>query len=116
MREIYRAPDSVLGRHVAIKVLFSHVAEDPGLRARFTREALAAARLSGEPHVVAIYDVGEAGGRPFIVMEYMPGGSIADRLAAGRPEEAEAFVWVDEIARALDAAHARGIVHRDVKP
>jgi serine/threonine-protein kinase len=116
MGEIFRAADTVLGRDVAIKVLFPHVAADPELRARFTREALAAARLSGEAHVVAIYDVGEAEGRPFIVMEYMPGGSIADRLAAGRPAEAEALCWLDEIARALDAAHARGIVHRDVKP
>src|SRR6478609_6514129 len=116
MGEIFRATDTVLGRDVAIKVLFPHVAADPELRGRFTREALAAARLSGEAHVVAIYDVGEAEGRPFIVMEYMPGGSIADRLAAGRPAEAESLRWLDEIARALDAAHARGIVHRDVKP
>src|SRR5262245_58027448 len=116
MGEIYRATDTVLGRDVAIKVLFAHHAADPELRARFTREALAAARLSGEPHTVAIYDVGEADGRPFIVMEHMPGGSLADRLAAGRPSTAEALAWIDETARALDAAHGRGIVHRDVKP
>src|SRR3954469_10232578 len=116
MGEIYRATDTELGRDVAIKVLYPHVAADPDLRARFTREALAAARLSGEPHVVAIYDVGETEGRPFIVMEYMPGGSLADRLAAGGVTEAEALLWIDETARALDAAHARGIVHRDVKP
>ena len=116
MGEIYRATDVALGRDVAIKMLFAHHAADDEIRARFTREALAAARLSGEPHTVAIYDVGEADGRPFIVMEYMPGGSLADRLARGRPSTAEALQWVDETARALDAAHGRGVVHRDVKP
>src|SRR5262245_34325947 len=104
MGEIYRATDTVLGRDVAIKVLFPQHAADPEVRARFTREALAAARLSGEPNTVAIYDVGETDDRPFIVMEHMPGGSLADRLAAGRPEPAQALGWVEETARALDAA------------
>jgi eukaryotic-like serine/threonine-protein kinase len=116
MGEIYRATDTALGRDVAIKVLFAHLASDEDVRARFTREALAAARLSGEPHTVAIYDIGEADGRPFIVMEYLPGGSLAERLESGRPPPAEALAWIDEAARALDAAHGRGVVHRDVKP
>jgi eukaryotic-like serine/threonine-protein kinase len=116
MGEIYRATDTALGRDVAIKVLFAHLASDEDVRARFTREALAAARLSGEPHTVAIYDIGEADGRPFIVMEYLPGGSLAERLEAGQPAPAEALAWIDEAARALDAAHGRGVVHRDVKP
>lgn len=116
MGEIYRATDTELGRDVAIKVLFPHVAASPEQRGRFTREALAAARLSGEPHTVAIYDVGEIDERPFIVMQYMAGGSLADRLAAGPASEAEALMWIEQTARALDAAHARGVVHRDVKP
>jgi len=69
MGEIFRAEDEVLGRTVAIKLLSEQYARDESLRARFTREALAAARLSGEPGTVTIFDVGEWGGRPFIVME-----------------------------------------------
>lgn len=85
MGEILRVEDSELGRTVAIKVLAERFARDPSLRQRFTREALAAARLSGDPSTVTIYDVGEWQGRPFIVMEYVDGGSLEDRLRAGRP-------------------------------
>src|SRR5262245_14075885 len=85
MGEIFRATDDVLGRAVAIKVLAERYASDEAIRQRFTREALAAARLSGEPHTVTIYDVGEWNERPFIVMEYLGGGSISDRMrASGR--------------------------------
>jgi serine/threonine-protein kinase len=116
MGEIYVALDLDLGRTVAIKVLAEGLAEDAAVRARFRREALTAARLSGELHVVTIYDVGEGGGRPFIVMEYLPGGTLADR-ALGLPVEPDAALeWLGEAASALDAAHARGVVHRDVKP
>jgi serine/threonine protein kinase len=68
MGEIYRATDAVLGRDVAIKILAERYAQDASVRERFTREALAAARLSGEPNTVTIYDVGEHAGRPYIVM------------------------------------------------
>ena len=116
MGEIYRATDEALGRDVAVKILAERYAQDEPLRARFTREALAAARLSGEPHTVTIFDVGEHGERPFIVMEYLPGGSLEDRLKAGPVAAGDALAWLDDAALALDAAHERGVVHRDVKP
>ena len=116
MGEIYRAEDTTLGREVAIKVLSERYAEDAAVRQRFKREALAAARLSGEDSTVTIFDVGEWNERPFIVMEYLGGGSIADRLSRGPVPTSQALAWLDEAASALDAAHANGIVHRDVKP
>src|ERR687884_1974218 len=80
MGEIYRATDATLGRAVAVKLLAERYSRDDGVRQRFTREALSAARLSGEPHVVTIFDVGEYASRPFIVMEYLSGGSPGQRL------------------------------------
>ena len=116
MGEIYLAEDASLGRRVAIKLLAERFARDEDVRRRFTREALAAARLSGHPHIVTIFDVGEGDGRPFIVMEYLDGGTLADRVRAGRVSRKEAIEWLRQAAEALDDAHARGIVHRDVKP
>jgi serine/threonine protein kinase len=116
MGDIYRARDSMLDREVAIKVLAERYAEDEATRGRFTREALASARLSSDPAIVTIFDVGEWEGRPFIVMEFLGGGSLEDRLAKGRPPTAQALAWLEQTARALDTAHAQGIVHRDVKP
>ena len=116
MGEIFRAEDSELGRVVAIKVLAERYARDPSLRQRFTREALAAARLSGDPRTVTIFDVGEWEGRPFIVMEHLDGGSLEDRLRSSPPSTDEALDWLTQAAAALDAAHAKGVVHRDVKP
>jgi eukaryotic-like serine/threonine-protein kinase len=115
MGEIYLAHDRMLGRTVAVKLLAERLAEDPELRERFRREALAAARLSAEPHVVTIFDVGEHGGRPFTVIEYLPGGTLAQRMD-GPVEPARALAWLRQAAEALDAAHAGGVVHRDVKP
>lgn len=117
MGEIYRAEDGVLSRVVAIKVLGEHFADEEGVRRRFTREALAAARLSNAPSTITIFDVGEHEGRPYIVMEYLAGGSLADRLADGDAQPpARALPWLRQAAAALDAAHAKGVVHRDVKP
>jgi serine/threonine protein kinase len=117
MGEIYRATDSALGRAVAIKILAERYAEDDAVRSRFTREALAAARLSGQRNTVTIYDVGEHTGRPYIVMEYLGGGSLEDVLRDEGAEPPErAFTWLEQAAGALDAAHAEGVVHRDVKP
>ena len=117
MGEIYRATDSSLGRAVAVKLLAERYARDESVRRRFTREALAAARLSGEPHVVMIFDVGEYGGRPFIVMEYLGGGSLEERVRNhGAQGPAQALDWLGQAAIALDAAHRHGVVHRDVKP
>jgi eukaryotic-like serine/threonine-protein kinase len=116
MGDIYRATDSVLGRDVAVKVLAERYAQDESIRSRFTREALAAARLSGAPATVTIFDVGEHEGRPFIVMEYLPGGSLEERVRSGAQEPGRAIGWLEQAGAALDAAHATGIVHRDVKP
>ena len=117
MGEIYRATDRELGRDVAVKVLAERFAADEESRARFKREALAAARLSGTPNIVTIFDVGEHNGRPLIVMEFFPGGSLEERIDSRKPcAPGQALDWIEEAAAALDAAHAAGIVHRDVKP
>jgi eukaryotic-like serine/threonine-protein kinase len=117
MAEVYRATDQELGREVAVKVLSDRYAQDESLRRRFSHEALAAARLSGNPHIVTIYDVVEHGGRPMIVMELLPGGSLEQRTTRGVPcAPRQVLDWLDDAAAAIDAAHAVGIVHRDVKP
>ena len=102
---------------LAIKVLADHLAEQPRFVERFEREARLAASLSGHSHVITIYDVGEHEGRPFIVMEYLSGGTVADRLRSGRrPTPVDAIRWLRQAASALDFAHQRGVLHRDVKP
>jgi eukaryotic-like serine/threonine-protein kinase len=116
MGAVWAAEDTILGRTVAIKLLAAQFADDGRAVRRFQREARAAATLSAHPHVVTIYDVGEHDGLPFIVMEHMAGGSMADVLREGPPARVDATRWLAEAAAALDAAHARGIVHRDVKP
>ena len=117
MAEVYRATDRVLGRLVAVKVLSVHLAADEGIRTRFMREAQMAAILSGARNIVTIFDVGDlTDGRPYIVMEYLGGGSVADRLRVGPISPPQAIEWLEQAARGLDGAHAVGIVHRDVKP
>ena len=119
------ADDLVLGRAVAIKVLAERFAYDDMAMRRFKREARAAARVSTHAHVVTIYDVGDlevdprdvdSSPRPFIVMEYLAGGTVADAIRVGAVRRQEAVRWIREAASALDHAHARGIVHRDIKP
>jgi eukaryotic-like serine/threonine-protein kinase len=117
MGDIYRATDSVLGREVAVKILAERYSQDQSVRQRFKREALAAARLSGEPNIVTIFDVGEHHERPYIVMEYLPGGSLDEVLREGGAQQPQqVFAWLEQAGRALDTAHERGVVHRDVKP
>src|SRR4051794_9221527 len=116
MGEIYLAEDTELARKVVIKVLDERYADRTDLRRRFRREALTAARLSGEPHTVTIFDVGEYNGRPFIVMEYLAGGSLADKARSGPVSHEQALDWLGQAGEAIDAAHARGVVHRDIKP
>ena len=117
MGEVYRAVDGELERPVAIKLLAAAYAAEPDLRQRFTREALAAARLSAGPNTVTVYDVGEWQERPFLVMEYLAGGSLEQRLRRrGKPPTGQALAWLEQAGAALDHAHANGVVHRDVKP
>jgi serine/threonine protein kinase/uncharacterized membrane protein YeaQ/YmgE (transglycosylase-associated protein family) len=116
MGSVYVAHDRELRRNVAVKLLSERFESDAEARRRFLREALAAARVSGHPHIVTIFDVGEWGGRPFIVMEYLPNGSVGDRIRGGPVGAPQALVWLGQAADALDAAHQQGVVHRDVKP
>jgi serine/threonine-protein kinase len=117
MGEVYRATDSVLSRTVAVKLLSERYATQDDARARFRREATAAARLSSAPNIVTVFDVAEHRGRPLIVMEYLEGGSVHERVrAGGRVPRRQALRWLEQAADALDRAHAHGVVHRDVKP
>ena len=116
MADVFEGVDERLGRPVAVKVLREEVARRPELRARFEQEARSAARLSHR-NVVAVYDTGEEpDGTPYLVMERLPGETLADRIADG-PQDPE---WVVRLAGdvlgALGAAHAAGVIHRDVKP
>src|SRR5918911_535404 len=105
MASVWGAHHELLDRHVAVKVLAPHLAEDPMARKRFQREARAAAGLSSHPYVVTIYDVGEHDGGVFMVMELMRGGSVADRLRRGEPISRDtALRWLGEAAAALDVA------------
>ena len=116
MGEVYRATDSVLGRTVAVKLLSERHSREPEARARFRREALAAARVSGARNVVTLFDVAEHDGRPLIVMEYVDGGSVHEAVRRGPVARELALEWLEQTAGALDRAHAEGVVHRDVKP
>jgi serine/threonine-protein kinase len=117
MGQVYRATDDVLGREVAIKLLDDRFASDTQTRKRFEREAWAAAQLSSHPHAITIYDVGECDQRPFIVMEFLSGGSLDDVLReSGTAPPHRALEWLAQAASALDHAHEHGLVHRDVKP
>ena len=116
MADVYAATDDTLDRQVAIKILNERFAGDPEIRARFTREARIAARLSTEPNVITIFDVADVAGQPAIVMEFVAGGTLADRMRAARIPPALALAWLEQAGRALDAAHAAGVIHRDVKP
>ena len=117
MASVWAAEDRVLGRRVAVKLLAEQFVGDARAKVRFMREARAAAALSSHPHVVTIFDVGEHEGRPYIVMEYLAGGSVADAVQDGQSVPPDrALTWLRAAASALDAAHERDVVHRDVKP
>ena len=115
MGEVYRAKDTRLDRTVALKVLPQHLAADPDLRQRFEREARAVSSLN-HPHICALFDVGQQDGTDFLVMEYLEGETLADRLSRGPLPTEQVLRYGIEIADALDKAHRQGIVHRDLKP
>ena len=115
MGEIYKATDTRLDRTVAIKVLPEHVADDPDLKQRFEHEARTVAALS-HPHICTLYDVGEHDGRPFIAMELLEGQVLSQRIASHPVRMEQVVEWSLQVADGLAAAHAKGIVHRDIKP
>src|ERR1041385_5716179 len=114
MGEVYLARDTQLDRDVALKILTADVARDPQRLHRFLQEARAAAALS-HPNIAHIYEIGEVDGSHFIAMEYVEGQSL-DQKIAGRPlRMSEQLDYAIQIADALDEAHGRGIIHRDIK-
>ena len=115
MGEVYRAKDTRLGRDVAVKVLPAHMSSSPELRQRLEREAKTISQLS-HPHICMLHDVGHQNGTDYLVMEFLEGETLADRLAKGALPVEQALRIGTEIAGALDAAHRSGIVHRDLKP
>ena len=115
MGEVYKARDTRLDRTVAIKVLPEHVAADPDLKQRFEREAKTISSLN-HPHICTLYDIGSQDGIDFLVMEYLDGETLAQRLEQGALPLDQALKVAIEIADALDKAHRQGIVHRDLKP
>ncbi|MGD9902832.1 MAG: protein kinase [Vicinamibacterales bacterium] len=115
MGEVFKARDSRLHRDVALKVIVAARALDAGSVARFEREARAAAALN-HPHIVGIHDVGTFEGAPFLISELLEGDSLRHHIDRGRVAMRDALLWTAQAADALAAAHAKGIVHRDVKP
>jgi len=116
MSTVYRAFDETLERQVAVKLMNREVSADSDQLERFRREARAVAQLN-HPHVVSVIDAGEDEGRPYIVFEYVEGETLKERIRRnGRLAISESIAYAIEIGRALGAAHARHIVHRDVKP
>jgi len=115
MGEVYRATDTRLARTVAVKVLPAHLSERPEARERFEREARAISSLN-HPHICALYDVGQQDGVSFLVMEYLEGDTLGERVAKGALPLEQAVEYGVQIASALDKAHSQGISHRDLKP
>ena len=114
MAVVYLAHDPNFDREVVIKVIKREYSAYPEFRARFSREAKVIARLEHEA-IVPVHDFGEHEGQPYIVMRHMTGGTLSDRLEAGPLSLPEAAHIVARIADALDHAHAKGIIHRDLK-
>jgi serine/threonine protein kinase len=114
--DVVLARDTELDRDVAIKILTTGAGDDPSVVDRFAREAVIAARLGRHQHVVTVYDTGRWRGRPYLVLELQPGGSVEEAIAASPVARDRALRWLREAADAIDAAHELGVVHRDLKP
>jgi eukaryotic-like serine/threonine-protein kinase len=115
MGEVYRARDTRLDRTVAVKILPAHLSRSEEVRQRFEREARTISSLS-HPHICALYDVGNQDGTEYLVMEFLEGETLTDRLSRGLLPLESVLRYGIEIAGALDKAHRQGIVHRDLKP
>lgn len=115
MATVWLAADETLARPVAAKILHEHLSADPVFRKRFRIEALSAARLS-HPNIVSVFDTGVHEGRPFIVMEYLAGGTMKDLLGQGPLEVRRTCAIGAEVCQALSYAHGAGVIHRDIKP
>ncbi len=115
MGDVYRARDTRLERTVAVKILRNSILSHADMRVRFEQEARSAATLN-DPHVCAIYDVGSQDGIGYLVMEYLEGETLAQRLKHKPVSRDDAILWGIQIAGALDQAHRNGLVHRDIKP
>ena len=115
MGDVYKARDTRLDRTVAIKILPDALATDPQFRERFDREARSISQVT-HPHICVLYDVGEQAGTAYLVMEYLEGETLEQRLKKGALPLAEALKTAIQIADALATAHHVGIVHRDLKP
>ncbi|HYX86639.1 MAG TPA: serine/threonine-protein kinase [Gaiellales bacterium] len=116
MGVVYVADDLRLGRRVAVKVVAPQLSADAQFRARFLRESRLAASLD-HPNIIPVYEAGEVDGTLYLVMRYVEGRDLKELLARdGRLDPARAVRLVAQVASALDAAHARGLIHRDVKP
>lgn len=115
MGEVYRARDKRLRRTVALKVLPAHLAKSSGLRQRLEREAETISSLN-HPHICTLHDIGRHGEIDFLVMEFLEGETLAQRLKGGALTIVEVLEFAIQICAALDAAHAKGIIHRDIKP
>src|SRR5437763_3958845 len=115
MGEVYKARDTRLERTVAIKVLPEHLSRDEEVRQRFEREAKTISQIT-HPHICALYDVNREGETEYLVMEFLDGETLGDRLAKGPLPAEQLLRYGIEIADALDKAHRLGIVHRDLKP
>jgi Tol biopolymer transport system component/tRNA A-37 threonylcarbamoyl transferase component Bud32 len=115
MGEVYKARDTRLDRTVAIKILPEHISAKPQARERFEREARAVSSLN-HPHICTLHDIGQQDGIDYLVMEYLEGQTLADRLRKGPLPLEQVLQYAIQITEALDAAHRHGVIHRDLKP